>query len=143
MTKAFTDAVERNLKGLTAVSSGVCPGCEQCRDEYGQKVTCRHCNGTGYRNIRPWGLVDCCFCDGDGSRPPTMEEFEEQWSSGGAFSEPSFTCQGCDICGSSLGLDAEPWHALDDNNEIIHGEHCCQDCTCYLANGDIPEEWGR
>lgn len=27
---AFTEAVERNLAGLTAVSTGACPGCAEC-----------------------------------------------------------------------------------------------------------------
>ena len=30
----YTDAVDSNLNGLTAVSSGVCPGCEECADEH-------------------------------------------------------------------------------------------------------------
>ena len=29
----YTDAVERNLKGMNGVSVGSCPGCEQCRDD--------------------------------------------------------------------------------------------------------------
>jgi hypothetical protein len=29
----YTDAVEAGLKGIDAPSVGVCPGCEQCRDD--------------------------------------------------------------------------------------------------------------
>ena len=29
----YTDAVEAGLKGLMAVSSGVCPGCDECPEE--------------------------------------------------------------------------------------------------------------
>jgi hypothetical protein len=32
---AYTEAVERNLKGLEAVSTGFCPGCTTCQAEYG------------------------------------------------------------------------------------------------------------
>ena len=111
MCQSYINAVESNLEGLTAVSSGICPGCETCREEYAADAT--------------------------------MEEFEELWQSGEVNSEPSFSWQGCDICGSSLGGDVEPWHAVDENNEIVHGDRCCVDCVLYLANGDIPENWGE
>jgi hypothetical protein len=32
---AYTEAVERNLKGLEAVSTGNCPGCNECSDANG------------------------------------------------------------------------------------------------------------
>jgi hypothetical protein len=136
----YAERVERNTEGLTAVSVGVCPGCPTCLDEYGLTLPCSCCNGTGYNRVRLYGNVDCPVCDGDGKRKETMEEFEERWSSGGVIDEPSFTWHGCDVCGSTLGLDAQVWHALDANNEIIHGEHACHDCACYLANGDEPED---
>ena len=31
----YTDRVEANLKGLKAVSTGVCPGCEVCAEDHG------------------------------------------------------------------------------------------------------------
>ena len=31
----YTDSVERNLKGMDAVSTGVCPGCAECQDDFG------------------------------------------------------------------------------------------------------------
>ena len=31
----YTDAVEANLRGLRAVSPGVCPGCDECRMLHG------------------------------------------------------------------------------------------------------------
>lgn len=35
----FVRAIERNTGGLKAVSTGACPGCEQCRDEYAHDST--------------------------------------------------------------------------------------------------------
>jgi len=35
----YTDSVERHLKGLRGVSTGVCPGCETCRDTYAPDAT--------------------------------------------------------------------------------------------------------
>lgn len=35
----FTDAVERGLKNLKFASTGVCPGCEQCRDIFAPDLT--------------------------------------------------------------------------------------------------------
>jgi len=31
----YTDSVEQNLEGLTAVSTGLCPGCGECADQCG------------------------------------------------------------------------------------------------------------
>ena len=58
-----------------------------------------------------------------------------------SFAEPSFSPCGCEICGSSLGGNFEPWHGVGDNGEIVHGDQACVDCTFYLANGDLPEKW--
>ena len=134
----FVYAIERNTRGLTAVTTGICPGCEQCRDEYGRPVKCSACDGKGYVIGDLFQDQDCPICDGTGQRPPTMEEFEEQWSTQEALCEPSFSWSGCDLCDSTLGGNMEPWHAVDANNEIIHGEHACVDCVLYLANGDLP-----
>jgi hypothetical protein len=35
MCQVFIDAVKRGCEGLTAVSTGLCPGCDQCRSDYG------------------------------------------------------------------------------------------------------------
>jgi len=109
MMTEYEQAVEQGTHGLTVVSTGICPGCEQCRDEI--------------------------------SPNSTMENFEELWETGETESEPFFSHWGCQICGSSLGGNFEVWHAIDKNNEIVHGERACVDCICYLANGNIPETW--
>lgn len=132
----FVLAIDRNMDGLEAVSTGICPGCEQCRDEYGIKVPCA-CGGE--ENWPENGEFYCDDCDGRGERAPTMEEFEEQVSSGDVCDEGHFTWAGCDICGSSLGGDHYEWHAVDKDGAIIHGDDACVDCMMYLANGDLPE----
>lgn len=128
--REFVLAIDANTEGLTAVSTGPCPGCETCRNEYGVKVPCE-CKGEAEKY--------CDACDDKGVRPPTMAEFEEQWHSDELCCEGFFSWQGCDLCGSPLGGNFELWHAVDANGEIIHGENACVDCVCYLANGDLPE----
>lgn len=118
---AYTDAVERGLEGLQAVSTGPCPGCETCAENYGFET------------------------DEQG-----MAAFRKAWQSGDVESVASFSWSGCDICGTSLGVDTECWHAIagkpgDDlkGREILHFQSACVDCVMYLANGDEPEEWRR
>lgn len=104
----FVLAIDANTEGLKAVSTGICPGCETCREEYAPDAS--------------------------------MEEFEEMCSNGEVCAEPFFSWHGCDLCGSPPGGDFEPWHAVDENGEIVHGERACVDCIMYLANGDLPED---
>jgi hypothetical protein len=113
----YEQAIEHNMKGLTAVSTGVCPGCEECAQQY------------------DYDDVECC------ENGFNMKLFDEAVSAGEVFDEGSFSWSGCDICGSSLGGTFEVWHAVDEeSNEIVHGEHACMDCVMYLANGTLPEE---
>lgn len=130
----YVNAVKHGLRGMTGVSSGICPGCEQCRNEYGQLVRCS-CQDSNGGEPDPY----CPDCDGRGMRLPTMAEFDEQWSSGKVFSEPSFSWGSCGVCGSSLGGDREIWHWVDKDGAIHHEDDMCVDCVCYIANGDIPE----
>jgi hypothetical protein len=125
--RAYVERVEANIGSMKGVSTGVCPGCEQCRDDYGRRALCN-------------GGEDCTsdLCNGK-YHSPTMEEFDEQVSSGRAIDEGSFSWRGCDICGSRLGGTVECWHWIDDNNEIQHESNACTDCVMYLANGDLPD----
>jgi len=129
--KEYIESVEYYTRGLEAVSTGICPGCEECCAEYGLEVACE-CGGEAEEY--------CDLCDDTGKRPPTMEEFEEQWSCGDVTTQPSFSWSGCDLCGSTLGGDKEVWHGVDRDNNIVHGEYACMDCVFYLANGDIPQD---
>ena len=58
----------------------------------------------------------------------------------GETEEGSFSWHSCDICGSSLGGDRFPAHAVDANGDIEHFD-ICTDCLLYLANGEEPETW--
>jgi hypothetical protein len=68
-----------------------------------------------------------------------QKEFDEAYENGTICDEGGFSRYGCDICGSSLGTTVYSYHWLDENNDIQHGEGMCQDCVCYIANGDIPQ----
>jgi hypothetical protein len=48
----FTDSIEHNMKGLTAISTGICPGCQECADT--------HADGDVEKLQRLWetGLAD-------------------------------------------------------------------------------------
>ena len=74
---------------------------------------------------------------------PTREQFEEAMDNGEIVQEPFFSWEGCDLCGSHLGGNFEPWHAVDANNEIVHGQRACVDCVVYLANGELPDDRGE
>ena len=111
----FTDAVEQGLKGLHAVSTGVCPGCETCADRYG------------------FDLADTA----------SAQAFRDAWERCTLIEESRFSWRACDICDTQLGGDRDIAHALDADNEILHLDSVCVDCVLYLANGDQPDRWKR
>ena len=141
----YTDSVESGLEGLAAVSTGTCPGCDECRET---------------AEYVPVEIDDYWVCAAEPGKcgfhvdEPESEEaceaackrlFDEAWSSGRVDSEPSFSHGSCGICGSHLGGDREVWHAIipDENGsvigrEILHSDDACIDCVVYLANGDEP-----
>ena len=63
---------------------------------------------------------------------------------GDSANEGFFSWQACDLCGSTLGGQRYPCHAIMDaemkpwHGELWHGA-CCVDCLLYFANGDLPE----
>ena len=121
IVSAYTDSVERSLKGLKAVSTGPCPGCAECASAY------------GFRDYE----------DDDGNVILTAQQrFDEAYESGSICTEGSFSWGSCDICGSTFGGDREEWHALMDG-KLQHFDNACTDCVVYLANGDEPEDWYR
>ncbi len=130
--REYLEAIEQNTEGVTFISTGICPGCKTCYDDFAMEVNCS-CENT--QDELPY----CLDCRDTTYRKPTMEEFEEQWSTGEIFDEGHFSWSGCDLCGSPLGGNFEAWHAIDENGEIVHGERACVDCVMYFANGDLPE----
>ena len=127
--KAYIERIEHYTKGLTAISTGVCPGCEKCLEEYEIEIECE-CGGDD----------DCELCDGSGKRKPTQEEFEDLCRSGDICDDGYFSWHRCDLCGCSLGGDRTVWHGVDEKGDIIHGDHACIDCVMYFANGDVPDD---
>lgn len=144
----YTQAVTRGLEGLEAVSTGLCPGCEECRSEF--------------RDYRPdedfasdaddaplvWRFKarkEETFATEEAAEVAARAAFDEDVRNGDACADPFFSWEGCDICGSSLGGDFEPWHAVKVGKSVaeglFHGSHACVDCIIYLANGDEPEAW--
>ena len=63
----YTESVEATLKGLVGISTGICPGCKECRDEYGQDESvepyfswsnCDICGSTLGGAREPWHALD-------------------------------------------------------------------------------------
>ena len=50
--------------------------------------------------------------------------------------EPYFSWSACEGCGSTLGGDRYPAHALADGR-LVHLDMCA-DCLFYIANGEEP-----
>lgn len=95
--KEYEERVARYLEGLKYVSTGYCPGCTTCQEEYGP--------------------------EDDGDYPEV---------------EGSFSWQSCEICGSTLGGNRYPWHAVNDDGELLHGE-CCVDCMYYIEYSRLDD----
>ena len=124
----YTDRVEAGLKGLEAVSTGLCGGCMECA------------SASGFTR----GF------DEDGQEHLTehiLEAFEQAVRSGKAHDEGSFSWSECGICGNRLGGNRYVWHAVSIRpggadgavRELLHFDDACTDCVVYLANGDEPD----
>lgn len=119
----YTDAVEHNLKGLEAVSTGACPGCAECADEH------------GFRDTED---------DAGNITRTAVEAFTEAYEAGEVVDEGGFSWHECGICGSTFGGDRYSWHAIDAKSKrLYHFTDACVDCLFYLVNGDEPEGWQR
>ena len=68
-----------------------------------------------------------------------VDELNAGIESGELCAEAGFSWHACDLCGSNLGGDREPWHALIDG-ALTHGDSACVDCSVYIANGDLPSD---
>ncbi len=144
--QAWAEALEANLEGLEAVSTGLCPGCDDCRADWPDYQP----DDEGYDHQTqtdwpaPWhvpAIPGRYFASEAEAEAAAREAFEDAWSSGAVYAEPSFSWRGCDLCPSTLGGDFEPWHAIDaETGRLIHGDRACVDCIMFLANGDYPDD---
>jgi hypothetical protein len=142
----YTDSVERGLEGLSAVSTGTCPGCETCRESFGDYKVEFDWDDAGRERYRvpayeEFGGKKIWMRNEETAEFFARRLFAEAWSNGDVWNEPSFSHSGCDICGSEVGGDNEVWHAVGEDGEILHFTDACCDCVMYLANGDEPGEW--
>jgi hypothetical protein len=141
----YTERVESNLKGLTAVSTGLCSGCDECRESVGYVPEHTYAYGDGPSGDGRWYIravgVMQTYDTEEECLAACREGFQVGWESGCFPDEPSFSWASCGICGSTLGGDREVWHGIDDlTGTLYHFGNACVDCIIYLANGDEPEE---
>jgi hypothetical protein len=135
---AYVDRVAHNLRGLEAVSTGVCPGCDECRQverDYVPREDDESDVETWSFNARP-GEV---FADEDAAIAAARLAFDDDWHGADFSSSAGFSRGECGICGSRLGGDREVWHGIADGR-ILHFDDACCDCVAYLANGEVPAE---
>lgn len=89
------------------------------------------------------GCPDCFTNLTDDELDSLSDEDAQAWEEG------SFSWQECESCGSTLGGDRFPAHALNqhifktgERSLTIHHVDICSDCLMFHANGDEPEDWG-
>lgn len=124
----YKQAVEHNLKGLEFVSTGACPGCEECGLE---NKTCPDCDGAGVLISDEGRATECEKCQGQGTIEPTEHETE-------LAGEPHFSWSACEACGSSLGGNREPAHGRTKDGSLLHFS-VCADCVYFLNYGQLDD----
>lgn len=112
----FTDAVARGLKGLEAVSTGICPGCDTCCDEQ------------RYDSLE---VLQSAWEAGDVFSEPSFSSLGCDIC--GTNLGGNFECWHYIVPSESGGVVGQG---------IKHGDRACVDCIMYLANGDEPDSWG-
>lgn len=137
----YTERVARSLEGLEAVSTGVCSGCDECREafDYVPDEECDREPPLPAFFVRGLPEPTVYYTTEAEALKAAREAFDDDVSSGHVFDEGGFSWSGCGICGSSLGGTMESWHGVDAEGRILHFDDACVDCVVYLANGDEPE----
>lgn len=92
------------------------------------------CNEFDNRDIYPGIACDCEDCQS--AFGLSSAELREGAEDGSVFDEGGFSWQSCECCKSSLGGNRYAAHGFVDG-ELCHLD-VCEDCLCYLANGDLP-----
>jgi hypothetical protein len=121
------------------VSTGLCPGCDQCREAFSEYVPVERyddCDPAGPEHWTVPALDGEEYATEDAALIAAREAFKDAWSDGVVNSEASFSWSPCDICGGLPG-DREEYHYVIDG-KLYHDSGACPDCVVYLANGDVP-----
>lgn len=95
----------------------------------------RCCRGLEHVNCGPASCCEVCRSDFD------MDEDDPAWQE--LCDEGGFSWHQCDTCGSCYGGNRYSGHGFTvEGGELIHLS-MCEDCLCYFANGDLPNEQYR
>ena len=92
----------------------------------------------GLRFVSPGVCPTCPNCQELYGMKP--REFFTAYENGKLCDDPHFSWRSCECCGSGLGGDRYEAHGMDSEGTIVHFT-VCEDCLCYLANGDHPKHW--
>jgi len=88
-------------------------------------------NTEGLTNFSSGACTGCKECREDYG----YDEEKESWE---CEPEPGFSWASCNVCGSGLGGNRYPVHALH-KDEILHLE-ACDDCVYYLNYGRLDDQ---
>jgi hypothetical protein len=68
-----------------------------------------------------------------------LAEYNASYEACNLSGDPSFSWSSCAVCGSSLGGNREPVHAVNEKNEVVHLDGACEDCVYYLEYGRLDD----
>lgn len=88
-------------------------------------------NTEGLTHLSSGACAGCEECREDYG----YDEEQESWD---CEAEPGFAWSSYNVCGSHLGGDRYPVHAID-KDEIVHLE-ACDDCVYYLEYGHLDDQ---
>lgn len=112
----YEDRVASGLKGLEAVSTGICSGCDKCMGIYGYETT---------------------------DKVRFEEDWASGWlPEDGSFSHGACGICGSSLGGNRYMWH---WIRPNDTGSVVgqpieHESDACVDCVQYLANGTLPDE---
>lgn len=109
--QAYCDRVEANLKGLCAVSTGACPGCDECADAFGFDSTDEFTEAYESGSFEPESSFCWSGCEICGS---SLGGEMEHWHA----------------------IEGDK----PKGGEILHFTNACRDCLMFLANGEVPDD---
>lgn len=139
----FERNVERLTAGLSFLSTGACPGCEDCGlpskwiltglpEGAAPLMPFYDSEDEALEEVEALCAVFPGAEIGAEEKEPSQREID-------LASEPGFSWSECDTCGSALGGDRHPAHARLSSGQLIHLS-VCEDCLFYLNYGTLPGE---